>query len=273
MLMPDWSSLDSVRRAHSDLEAAALVFFALLVLFDVLAHLSKDEKKKTLLEKIGLCFFAVAILAEIAAYPYGQRNDRLSADMIGSLGEKAKEALTDSGTALTNSGTALTKSGEAVKKADAANDAAGKAQEKANAADASADRAMRKAREAEEYATPRSISDKQAALIRERIQALKGNKIIFFGNFQDTEISDFANRLAAILDNGIMDVSTGVWQAGMVTPPGMKFGYGKDRKTDFDLIVNTLDEAGVEKADVLREKATMKGWSDEQLAIIFGAKH
>ena len=37
------------------LEAAALVFFALLVLFDTLAHLSTDNKKKTLLEKVGLC--------------------------------------------------------------------------------------------------------------------------------------------------------------------------------------------------------------------------
>ena len=131
--IPDWNSLDSVRHAHSELEAAALVFFALLVLFDVLAHLSKDEKRKTLLEKISLCFFAVAVLAEIAAYPYGQRNDRLSADMIGSLSEKAKEALADSRTALTNSGVALTKSGEAVTKAGAANDAASKAQEKVGA--------------------------------------------------------------------------------------------------------------------------------------------
>ena len=132
ILIPDWNSLDSVRHAHSELEAAALVFFALLVLFDVLAHLSKDEKRKTLLEKIGLCFFAVAILAEIAAYPYGQRNDELSANMIGSLSEKAKEALTDSRTALTNSGTALTKSGEAVTNADLANDAAAKAEQKAD---------------------------------------------------------------------------------------------------------------------------------------------
>jgi hypothetical protein len=97
--IPDWNSLESVRRAHSDLEAAALVFFALLVLFDILANLSKDQKKRTLLEKCGLCFFAVAVLAEIAAYPYGQRNDALSAEMIGSLNIEAGNAAESAKTA------------------------------------------------------------------------------------------------------------------------------------------------------------------------------
>jgi hypothetical protein len=259
--LPDWNSLESVRHAHSSLEAGALVFFALLVLFDVLAHLSEDKNKDRarLFEKIGLCFFAVAILAEIGAYPYGQRNDKLSADIIGSLSEKAGQAETKAKKALADSETALTKTGEATTKADAAG--------------ASADKAMQKAREAGEYATPRSISDKQAALIRKRIQSLKGHKIVFFGNFNDTEISDFANRLGAILNNGIMDVSAGVWQAGMITPSGMKFGYGKNRKTDFDLIVRVLDKAGVEKADVLRKQSSTAGMPDDWLTITFGAKH
>ena len=54
--------------------------FALLVFFDVLAHLSQDDHKgrAKLFERIGLCFFAVAIVAEILAYPYSQRNDTLS---------------------------------------------------------------------------------------------------------------------------------------------------------------------------------------------------
>ena len=59
IFLPDWNSLDSVRRAHSDLEATALVFFALLVVFDVLAHLSSEDKKReTILEKIALCCFS-----------------------------------------------------------------------------------------------------------------------------------------------------------------------------------------------------------------------
>ena len=93
IFLPDWNSLDSVRRTHSDLEGAALVFFALLVLFDVLAHLSDENKnREKLFVRIGLCCFAVAILAEIAAYPYGQRNDALSAQVIVSLDTKAQDA-------------------------------------------------------------------------------------------------------------------------------------------------------------------------------------
>jgi hypothetical protein len=125
--IPEWNSLDSVRRAHSWLEAFALVFFALLVMFDVLAHMyeKKSDNLAHRLEKIGLWFFAIAVLSEIAAYPYGQRNDTLSEQTIGSLSqlasqakENAKTALTDSGTALTQSAQALTKAGDARKKAD-----------------------------------------------------------------------------------------------------------------------------------------------------------
>jgi hypothetical protein len=69
MFIPGWNSLDSVRRVHSDLELIAVVFFALLVLFEVLAFLEKEHTKKTLLEKIGLWFFAVAVLAELMLLP------------------------------------------------------------------------------------------------------------------------------------------------------------------------------------------------------------
>jgi len=124
---PDWNSLDSVRRAHSRLEGLALVSFALLVLFDVSAHLSEGKNRARLLEKIGLCFFALAVLAEIAAYPYGERNDTLSEKIIGSLDAKAREASTNASSALT--------------KAEAADAMAGKAQGKAEAAETSAKRA------------------------------------------------------------------------------------------------------------------------------------
>ncbi|PYY10967.1 MAG: hypothetical protein DMG61_20370 [Acidobacteria bacterium] len=116
-MIPNWNSLESVRHAHSDLEAAALVFFALLVFFDVLAHFSEDKNRERLLEKVGLCFFAIAVFAEIAAYPYGQRNDTLSEQIIGSLDTKAKDAFT-------NASNASTKAGDAANTADRANRAA-----------------------------------------------------------------------------------------------------------------------------------------------------
>jgi hypothetical protein len=126
--LPDWNSLDSVRRAHNDLEGVGLVFFALLVVSEALAHLSKAEKRKHGFDTLGIIFFAVAVLAEIAAYPYGQRNDTLSEQIIGSLDAKARDAsanatkaLTDSGKALVQAGQANIKSGNAVDGADKAN--------------------------------------------------------------------------------------------------------------------------------------------------------
>jgi hypothetical protein len=91
-ILPDWNSLDSVRRAHSDLEAAGLVFFALLVVMEALAHNSKNEHRKHFFDSIGIWFFAIAIFCEIGGFWYGQRNDDLSQQVIGSLDQKTKDA-------------------------------------------------------------------------------------------------------------------------------------------------------------------------------------
>lgn len=138
--IPDWNSLDSVRLAHSVLELAALAFFALLVVFDVLAHQFDEDhpKRARRFEKVGLWCFAIAVLAEVAAYPYGQRNDTLSEHIIVSLSETSRLAAKDAGTALTDSGTAMTQAG-------IAEDAAGKATSKADKASATADKAGKSA--------------------------------------------------------------------------------------------------------------------------------
>lgn len=68
------------------------MFFALLVVCEALAHLSDDKKRERRFDKMGIVFFAIAVLTEIVAYPYGQRNDKLSADIIGSLSDKAGRA-------------------------------------------------------------------------------------------------------------------------------------------------------------------------------------
>ena len=132
--IPDWNSLDSVRRAHSDLELAALAFFFLLVLFDVLAHLSDDKNRERLFEKIGLWFFAIAVASEIAAYPYGQRNDTLAGAQIGSLDAKANDASEKAAKAVKDSDDAETKSGNALDQADKAGGAARKAEDSASLA-------------------------------------------------------------------------------------------------------------------------------------------
>jgi len=92
VILPNWNSLDSVRQAHSSLEAAGLVFFALLVVAEALAHNSEQEKRKHLFDSIGIWFFAIAVLCEIAGYRYGQRNDALSEQKIRSLDALAEDA-------------------------------------------------------------------------------------------------------------------------------------------------------------------------------------
>jgi hypothetical protein len=129
-ILPNWNSLDSVREAHSDLELAGLVFFALLVVAEALAHNSKQEERKHLFDSIGIWFFAIAILCEIAGYWYGQRNDALSEQVISSLDVKARNAASNASTALDKSGTALSNSKEAESKSSDAIDKAGKAREK-----------------------------------------------------------------------------------------------------------------------------------------------
>jgi hypothetical protein len=93
-----------------------------------LAHNSKQEERKHLFDSIGIWFFAIAILCEIAGYWYGQRNDALSEQVISSLDVKAQNADAKAQSALDKSSTADTKAGEALTKSTAANEMAGKAQ-------------------------------------------------------------------------------------------------------------------------------------------------
>jgi hypothetical protein len=121
-ILPDWNSLDYLRRAHSDLEAGGLVFFALLVVMEALAHNSKDEYRKHVFDSIGIWFFAIAIFCEIGGYWYGQRNDELSQNAFNSLDSQVKEAksnvaaaVDDSRAAVAQAKDALAKSGEAAR--------------------------------------------------------------------------------------------------------------------------------------------------------------
>jgi hypothetical protein len=90
MELPGWNNPAAVQSAHSLLEGGALLFFAALVVFDVWAHI--DKKRERWLEPLGLICFAIAVVAEIAAYPYGKRNDELSNKTIASLMGRASQA-------------------------------------------------------------------------------------------------------------------------------------------------------------------------------------
>jgi hypothetical protein len=73
--------------------ACNLVFVALVV-FDVIAHFETPRHK--LFQKLALISFAIAILMELIAYPYGKRNDELAGEQIRkqelAIAELRKEA-------------------------------------------------------------------------------------------------------------------------------------------------------------------------------------
>src|ERR1700758_831230 len=141
-LIPDWKSLESVRSAHNDFEGAALIFFAVLVVSEALAHLTNDEKRARMFDRIGIVFFAIAVLAEIAAFPYGQRNDTLSEQLIGSLDNKARQPSNNASKAVPDSSNALLQAEDVLKKTGAAEDAMKKAGDEAHMAQTSASRAF-----------------------------------------------------------------------------------------------------------------------------------
>ncbi len=90
MNLPGWNSHDAVERIHFWLEGGALLFFAALVLFEIASHRTKDHIRAHRFDSIGLFCFAVAVTAEICAYPYSRRNDELSTQEIGSLSNQTK---------------------------------------------------------------------------------------------------------------------------------------------------------------------------------------
>jgi hypothetical protein len=186
--LPDWNSLDSVRRTHSDLEGAALVFFALLVGCDALAHLSDDKKKERWFSKIGIVFFAIAVLAEIVAYPYGLRNDTLSEQVIVSLDAKARDAASNASTALSNSKEAETKSSDAV-------DKAGKAQIKVDAVAKQAEEIDADLARTQYLLSSRSVTDPDSLV--KQLNQYKGQTIHFGSYNSEPDESLLCGQLAA----------------------------------------------------------------------------
>ena len=140
---------------------------------DVVAHLIEDSRKPLakIFERIGLCCFAFAVAAELAAYKYGQRNDDLSAGVINSLDAKSKEAF----------GTATNAHNLAQSASDVANAAKGEAEEaqkKALVADTHAAKANLSALQAEVHANAigdelKNETDREQAAERQ----LEGEKV------------------------------------------------------------------------------------------------
>jgi hypothetical protein len=104
MSLPAWDSASSVGKIHDALEVTGLVFFALLVAFDILAKVVKS--RASLLEWLGLACFTIAVLAEICALPYGRHSNffataaaNIAEQKIAALNKEAAEARLKAGRA------------------------------------------------------------------------------------------------------------------------------------------------------------------------------
>jgi hypothetical protein len=99
MALPGWDSLETVKAIHSALEGWALVFFAILVVCDVVMHFGDDVARVRLatwlpfFKNSSLVSFGLAVLLEICAYPYSQRNDELSTAVITALREQTADTI------------------------------------------------------------------------------------------------------------------------------------------------------------------------------------
>lgn len=110
------------------------------------------------------------MLAEIGAYPYGQQNDRLSEQVIGSLDAKARDAFTSASSALSKAEEAESKGDEALGKVKSAKDAADRAKNEADVVLARAEQL----REQVEALSPRTLSVEQQRKIATVLRNLRG---------------------------------------------------------------------------------------------------
>jgi hypothetical protein len=228
-LLWDWSSIDSVRSVHSTLEGGAIVFFALLVLFDVLAHLSDDTHKERAkrFERIGLCCFGVAVLAELIAYPYSRRNDELSGTEIRELSAVSKRSRDDadaatrkakaasdvanaakveSGNAEEVAGAAQSLARGARKEADAFETRLGSAEYKADEAEKHLSDTLERATKAEQESArltakfaDRSLSDAQVQSIGDALSVFAGQEYDIVTYWDTPECMNISNRIHAAL--------------------------------------------------------------------------
>ena len=83
MTAPGWNDLEFAKGIHAFFELGGLILFAVLVLFEILAH--RHTKRENLFKILALVSFALAIGFELLAYPYSRRVEKLSDDKISEL--------------------------------------------------------------------------------------------------------------------------------------------------------------------------------------------
>ena len=280
---------DAVRRIHSRLELAAIVFFLLLAFFDALAHWTKDKDKEHKFGAIGIVFFFIAVACEFAGYAYGQRNDALSESVIVSLDAKAQhaddvasDAETKSGIAKGSADTALSTASAAMEKANSVLDVANKAGDSARnalfvAGDAKTQVGTVKSNIAavEAKYAPRHLSktERQSLIFWLQSSPLKPSDPVKVD--VTTDASDGATYAAEIRD-AINDPSTG-WKAidgGLRVPDKSAFGvmifiHNEETAPKWGLgLKQALEKSGIGGAH-----ADVGNFTDGELVLVIARKN
>src|SRR5881394_4114990 len=77
MILPGWNDLETAKSFHSFFNITALVMFGFLVLFEILEHTTKETERKSKFSKLTILSLAIAIVAEVIAFPYSNRVEYL----------------------------------------------------------------------------------------------------------------------------------------------------------------------------------------------------
>jgi S1-C subfamily serine protease len=95
IVLPGWNSLGSVKRIASFVEAGTLVFWSLLVMFEITAHFSSKKLHKVF-NVLALIAFAVAVSGEIVEHKYQGRKEKLydaqTQELTENLNKKLQKA-------------------------------------------------------------------------------------------------------------------------------------------------------------------------------------
>ena len=89
-MIPSWNDFEKVKAIHAFFERWALIFFAVLVLFEVLAHW--HTKRENLFKILALISFGLAVAFEICAYPYSRRVENFAEQQFETISNQVHEA-------------------------------------------------------------------------------------------------------------------------------------------------------------------------------------
>jgi hypothetical protein len=195
MTIPGWDSLESVKRIVSALEVTTLVFWVLLVLFEIVARLWK--KFARLFDVLALIAFAVAVSGEVVGHEYSHRKEALydarELALTDSFSQKLQKANEDAQKARDN----VQQSHDDAQRAnqDAQHAAASSALAEQRAADAQSQLEDLKRQQA-----PRTLTEKQKNLLFSLLKP-EGPQELYFVSAPDPESQGYADEISSVLNS------------------------------------------------------------------------